>query len=659
MIRDGNLIPVRIELHNRIEEVSLGYDISGPFFLHTDGSIIDSENIPPVFTSNSDIILNADERPMLRERKNPLEIEIEPRHSIIREYIPECNRIDPLYPPSSEGWLSRIATGGKRVTIHIHGTRDSSAKWICVVDTENSIIYEAHPILLHESGILELRDEFEQYTDLMNQLYPRAEALEWIEGVLEGPSPSWSELATITDNVFIPNLRLGSIARETMEQLVPSQYGKETREEIMAFLALATKWEFPREDPVDYFLRITSLSALKVLLQSLVTCLLTNERWPPYVQILQESAQYRLAIPTRPLQEAHRDDVWTKAHQRIYERVPSVERIPLEYAEKLNASGDVSISLPITRKQAAKSRKLWIDRYLLLFDGLRIRSHLRPKSLGLVRLIDVTRAHQWPHKHLKWSASIDSSHREPHIQMMETSPLSAEKVLRARPNIIVEEWSGSRVNTNLYNHKKNQWRISIPRIINSLEGNRTIRRLKNEFGTWKGKTSIHPTQIHAKSLDATSNLGFLASLEQENYLDQLELSKDTLLRTLSELRENSAIEIMYSPVMRGLMTTAVLAQGKAPQICSIARALLVHMPSATVSLGKEGNWLLGLIRLPTQHVHQLMNRFPSEATNNDVNLSCHRALAFRSYTWDFYQRLLQDDGSWDDDISDILSQIRA
>lgn len=33
--------------------------------------------------------------------------------------------------------------------------------------------------------------------------------------------------------------------------------------------------------------------------------------------------------------------------------------------------------------------------------------------------------------------------------------------------------------------------------------------------------------------------------------------------------------------------------------------------------------------------------------------------AFRSYTGDFYQRLLKPDGTWDDDVSGLLSQVRS
>ena len=44
---------------------------------------------------------------------------------------------------------------------------------------------------------------------------------------------------------------------------------------------------------------------------------------------------------------------------------------------------------------------------------------------------------------------------------------------------------------------------------------------------------------------------------------------------------------------------------------------------------------------------------------NGVNIRCMRPTTFRRYTSNLYQRLLKDDGTWDDDVSAFLSQARS
>ena len=141
-------------------------------------------------------------------------------------------------------------------------------------------------------------------------------------------------------------------------------------------------------------------------------------------------------------------------------------------------------------------------------------------------------------------------------------------------------------------------------------------------------------------------------------MKHLNLTSEEFHSTLAELYSNSIIDIQYVPFLVDLVSIAVIAQGPPNHICSLARGFLKHLPSATVNLGKKESWLLALIRLPATAARQIMSELPEVAASLGITLTCYRALTFRSYQWDFYQRILREDGTWDDDVSAMLSQIR-
>jgi hypothetical protein len=611
------------------------------------------------FEVDTEIILGEGSSSRKRVRKTKIGVLLDPIIRAERSYVVDENRPEPLYPPSSEGWLSRIEKGASEAILFVHKTTDDKILWLTIIDKDSFKIHEAHPISPFESEILELVDEYEEYLGLIKSLRSIDETYDWLETILNGPPPSWSELSRITDDVFIPHLRIRKNMRETMEQLVSEIYDYNARNQLMAFLALVTKWKIPTEDPVEYIEKLRPLNILLVLIQAHIKCKLSRGEVPSYVRIFQESVQHQLARPTRPLRDTYQIDPLGLAFHKISERMSKVPQTSIKFAKDFNDSKQLIVQLPVTMEQSAKSQEAWGNRFSLMQEGLRLQTVLRPQALGLVRLIDLTRAHQWPHKHMKWSASISGfSHKEPHIQIMEMPPSAVEKVLRFRPNVIVEEWSASTVNARLFNHNNGMWKTSFARISNALGGNQTVRKLKNEFGSWKGVTPYVPRQDWTRCLDITSNLGFLASLEQVDYLEQFCLTSDKLYTILSDLQEKTIIDIIYAPVFRELMTVAVIAHGPPSRICSLSRGFLKHSPSATTSIGKKAEWLLVLARLPLQTANSVIGTLPQIANQHDVTLSCHRVVSWRSYLWKFYQRILKEDGLWDDDVSAMLSQIR-
>jgi hypothetical protein len=76
-------------------------------------------------------------------------------------------------------------------------------------------------------------------------------------------------------------------------------------------------------------------------------------------------------------------------------------------------------------------------------------------------------------------------------------------------------------------------------------------------------------------------------------------------------------------------------------------------------LNKECDKGIVLSRLPEEDVHKLVSELNQQGIQQDVVIRCMRPRAFRSFTFDFYHRLLRPDGTWDDDVSGFLSQARS
>ncbi|MFW9911415.1 MAG: hypothetical protein ACFFEU_03035 [Candidatus Thorarchaeota archaeon] len=658
---DLRLLQISFEKNDAASHAQLSYNERGPLHTVDDGAIAIPQNMEYMLLDEEIHVDTTGDREKQRI-KSPIKVKAVPCLMAERSFILDGSRPEPLYPPSTSGWFSRIAKRGRRVTIFLHEMAEEKGYWLSIWDTKAKEFLEAHPILPFEKGILEVSEETDEYNNMFRELSSasRSEAEKWIDNVLSGAPPDWYELSQITNDVYVPGLRIGSDMKSTLDLLVPKSFDSDARTQVMAFLGAIVKGHQPNEDPVSYFEKFQSKEVLRTLLMGHLDCVLSGEQPPSYVRIMQESSLQRAGTPVMTVSESLDADPWHRAYYKIYEGLLKTFDTALKYSEKLNSSGKLILNLPVTRAQAAKSRKRWIERFKLLTIGIRPRSLLRPSSLGLIRVAYTGFAHQWPTLHMRWSATIGSSgYRQPSVQIMEMPPDSLEVALRARPSLMRVDWTGNAVNESLYDNRSENWKIPVGRIMRSLDGKRTLRRLGNEFGAWRGSKTYSPTEIWAKALDATSNLLYLSDLEQEKYVRYRGLSRSQLHSALDEMMGKGIIDTTYFPVIPRLMMVAVIAQGHASNVCSLGRAFMKYSPTATVHLAKKGEWLLALSRQPTSTAHHLIATLPAQAAERGIALRCNRLTSFRSYTWSFYRRLLKEDGSWENDVTHMLSQIRV
>jgi hypothetical protein len=87
-------------------------------------------------------------------------------------------------------------------------------------------------------------------------------------------------------------------------------------------------------------------------------------------------------------------------------------------------------------------------------------------------------------------------------------------------------------------------------------------------------------------------------------------------------------------------------------------ALLKYCPTTYVYIGKGGSVAFGLSRVPKEHVHVIQDALIKAAHEEGLKLRFVVPSRMLSYTRTIYQRLLNEDGTWDDDVSDFLEQAR-
>lgn len=639
----------------------LRWSESGPrVFLQTGEIVEESQNM--ALTLHEEVLLSQPGVSGARQLPKPLTARMKPLMMVRRGYEDRVVSaiVDDMYPPSSRGWTSRLVSHRYDTQYGVQQIVGAPAYWLTIFDPETGAIHESHTIRPYELGMLALEEDSEYFWSIeaSTESDDKEEVLEQTRKLLAGPAPSWKSIASLTQGVEIPGLHRGKTMRELTEQLVPNSFPPQAREEIMAFLAWVTKNRIPKKDPVDLGKELLPHSLLRRLTFAHIQCRVDGVAPPEYVRIMREADMGQLRTGRMEIPEPIRGSAWLVALYEIIEQIPNwVDRVN-DYAETLNSSGRILTRLPVSKSDARASVRAWGDRLAMLVHGLRLRAQVNNNALGLRNLVYVGTAHRWPHRHLAWTARLGfASEKPPYVHLMVMPPAAVERVRRVRPTVVEIDFSARSVNLGLYSTKRREWTIGSTKILNSMGETRTLQRLKSEFGVRQG-VSHHPTLTEAKVLDVVSTKMFLSACEQESYLRSVGIDRRKLESTLSSLRDEDVIRLQYSTNPLGVDSIFTVADGPPEQVCSLARAFLLHTPSSSVEIGGDGRKCYIASRVPERSAHRLAVSLEERAMEHDISLRCQRVTSYRGYMSTLYQRLLKEDGTWDEDVSDLLSQIR-
>ena len=568
--------------------------------------------------------------------------------------------IEDIFPPSTSGFYGRLLNGKKDASYFVHRVKDSPRFWLAIVDPLTNRIFATHYIQPYEAEALALIDDQRIDRRQINEsIASSTKTREEILSILDSPAPSWEDLSKILEGVSISNLQIGGTVRETYNRIVPTAFPEAIREELMAFLAYVVRSDIP-DDPLTYWYGFSSIRLLQTLLLGHTMHLIDESDWPPYVKLMILAARGQLEAPKRAVSDSVLSEPWFVFSQKCAEYLPSWKDIAIQRAKTLNESDRIVLGLPTTKGVAKRTKKSWKKRFAEISPGLRVRGQVATSSLGLVELVYLGAAYRWPHRHMKFIARLGStSENPPHLQVMLMPHNAAERIRRTLPSIINVAWSARTSNLDLFDDETHSWHVPVQRIVDSIDKRSSIRKLKNRFGKKGVSETYSMSKADAKVVDLVSEGVDLSYLEIPEYLMNLGLSKGMIRRRLKNLINRRIISLTYEVSDANLVSLAIVMQGNSENITSLITELLQNTPTSYARIDKTGESGVILSRLPEISIHEIAAKLTSHGSSQDLNIRCMRPTAFRGYTSNLYQRLLKDDGTWDDDVSAFLSQARS
>jgi hypothetical protein len=569
--------------------------------------------------------------------------------------------LEDIFPPSTAGFYGRLQAGKENALYTIQGIKGSEQFLLFISNPLTGQIYEMNVIQPYEAESLSMVEDYRIRQALfMEAAKNRAKSMDDILGILDKPAPSWPKLTKLLRDVSVPNLKLGKTMRDTLTELVPSTFPEPIRNELMAFLAYVIEGKIPKEDPLTYSYQFSSTTVLETLLLGHLMHLIDGTDWPSYVKLMTLAERGQLDFPKRAVSDSIKDYPWLLFSQKCAEHFPNWQQIVINTAQTLNNTNKVVLSLPTTRTNAKRTRKAWKQRFAEMMHGLRVYGHISPSSLGLAELIYLGAAYRWSHRHMKFIARLGSiGENTPHMQVMLVPISVVEQIKRALPSITHVAWSARASNLNLYDARLGKWNILPEKLVDSLEKRESIRNLRKQYGGNPASEIYHLTTEEVKVIDLVAEGVELSFLEIPEFLSNWGCSERKGRQLISNLTKRNIMKLTYEVSDRSLVSISIIAHGRSEKVYSLVSSFMKNTPTAYARLDDTGENAIILSRLPEESVYTIASQLTSKGIEHDVNIRCMRPTTFRRYTSNLYQRLLKDDGTWDDDVSAFLSQARS
>ena len=212
-------------------------------------------------------------------------------------------------------------------------------------------------------------------------------------------------------------------------------------------------------------------------------------------------------------------------------------------------------------------------------------------------------------------------------------------------------------NSDLYSDR---WNVRSEDILKSLSRTRSLTTLKKRYNTPPPCDVEYITPTEALVMDLITRSFHMMNFKERPHLFEktFDIKKQLFIRTASSLIERGILKSQYILIPR-LPTLATIVYGTPKKIISLADAFLSGSPTCTAYICNDGSNAIFLSRIPQSDLGELASKLPQVGTNAGLNIRCFRPHTLRSYNHTLYQRLLKDNGTWDEDVSGFLSQARA
>ncbi|TFG28987.1 hypothetical protein EU528_10360 [Candidatus Thorarchaeota archaeon] len=584
---------------------------------------------------------------------------------ILRVKHPYTNQgiqfFEDIFPPSTKGFYGRLQAGELDALYTIHQIKDNPQLFLSISNPYTNQIYETLIIQPYEAEALSMIEDNQLRQTIFNEAASnRAKSREELLSILDSPSPSGQEFKKLIGDIYVPNLKIGDTMRETLIQIVPSSFPASVREELMVFLVYVLKGEIPDNDPLEYSFKFSSMTIAETLLNGHLMHLIDGTEWPSYAKLMTLAERDQLDFPKQAVSDSVKNTPWLLFNAKCAEHLPNWLDIAIKSAMNLNTSNKVVLTLPTSKSSARRSKKAWKQRFAEMSHRLRVYGHINHSSLGIVELVYLGAAYRWAHRHMKFITRLGGmGESSPHMQVMMVPISVVEQMKRALPSIMHVAWSSRKSNLDLFHTKLGKWEVSQEKLVNSLEKGSSIRRLLKDFGE-NNASEIYPLSMEeAKMIDLVAEGVDLSYLEIPEFLSNWDSDEKRGRKIISHLIKQKIMKLTYEVSDTSLVSLSIIANGKSDRVYSLVSSFLKNTPTSYARLDETGENAVILTRLPEESVYDIASQLTSKGIEQDINIRCMRPTTFRRYTSNLYQRLLKDDGTWDDDVSAFLSQARS
>jgi hypothetical protein len=243
---------------------------------------------------------------------------------------------------------------------------------------------------------------------------------------------------------------------------------------------------------------------------------------------------------------------------------------------------------------------------------------------------------------------------------MTVPPIAASRIESILPQVHTITWSGSSTNYRLFREKEGGWTMDSERVLSSLGKSVSLEFMKRKYGGRSLRSSYHLTRKDAEIIDMlNSGVFFLTHLETEKGRCYWNTTKTKAKRILTDLHDKGVIDVSYRFRVSGDLTPVTLVvEGQPKSVYSVSKALLESCPTTRTLITKDGSLSINTCRIPVDNKEEVFDEFPRVAKEKDITIRPYTVTGFRNYEGSLYQRIIKDDGTYDDDVSNFLSQIK-
>ncbi|MHA1862933.1 MAG: hypothetical protein ACTSWA_04115 [Candidatus Thorarchaeota archaeon] len=629
-------------------------------------------------TIEYEVILKGTGRSIRRPLKKPVKILLNPIVTQRYRYFPNLDgREEYIFPPSTNRFYSRLFVldietyydddGSVGARCSLHQCLGQDRLWLTISNSETGEIYEAFLIHHYEGNIFLMPNDAQldfalakRYADGVHK-----SDLFDVEGFLKGPPPSMAQLAKLVQDVNVPNLMIHNTLERTISQLVPQVFPENIRQSLCVFLGLLALDKIEqRKDPDDLSVEFAPWRMVSSLYNSHLLYTILKIEPPSYVRLMHLAARKEMQGIGRTVREDIGKSEWLMFWHLLHDGVKNFrDEMPilLDIVERSNQLGTITGKIIPSRSAGQRSRKAWVTRLVcnssVTSPSLICTPNL--EALGLEQILYLGSAYCWPHTHMSYITSLGRwrVNNPLHLQHMILPSKASERVRRLIPSVLNVTWSSRVFNPDLYT---DGWNVRSEDILSSLGRTRPLTTLRKKYHTPSPCDVNHITPTEALVMDIITRSFHMMYFKERPYLFEkmFGIEKHLFTHTARSLAKRGVLEPQYI-LIPPLPTLATIAYGEPKNIISLADAFLSESPTCTAYICNEGKDAVFLSRIPPSELGELATSLPQAGQENGTTIRCFRPHTLRSYNHSLYQRLLREDGTWDDDVSGFFSQARG